>query len=260
MKKAMLVLMGVVLAAAGAPTAATAADDWNFSVAPYLWGAGVDGTLTVMGHEADVDLSFEDILDDLDVGAMVNLQARKDRFGLYADVLFLKVSDTSDVTNPAGATILEATTETEQWVVDFGASWEVASWVKCGEKTGFVDLIAGGRYWNVESEIESDRPVFGGDGKVEKTMEWVDPIVGARFSATLTPRMSLIGRADVGGFDIGDASELTWSASAYLGWHFTPLVSGWFGWKYLSVEREADRDNVVDLALSGPVLGVAFTF
>jgi hypothetical protein len=256
----MLVLTGFILTATCVPTVAAAADDWKFSVAPYLWGAGIDGTMTVRGYEADVDKSFEDILNDLDFGAMVNLQARRDRLGLYTDVLFLKVSATSDVANPAGATILEATVETEQWIVDFGASWEVASWVKCGEKTGFVDLIVGGRYWNVESEIESSRPVFGGDGKVEKTMDWVDPIVGARFSVTLTPKLSLVGRADVGGFDIGDASELTWSASAYLGWHFTPLVSGWFGWKYLSVEREADRDNSVDLALSGPVLGVAFTF
>jgi hypothetical protein len=211
MKKAMLVMAGFILAATCAPMNAAAADEWKFSVAPYLWGAGVDGTVTVRGHEADVDLSFEDILDDLDFGAMVNLQARKDRFGLYTDVLYLKVSDTSNVTTPAGATILEATVETEQWLVDFGASWEVASWVKCGAKAGFIDLMAGGRYCNVETDIKSDSPVFGGDREVGQTMDWVDPIIGARFAAGLTPKISLIGRADVGGFDLGGStSERTW--------------------------------------------------
>jgi len=53
---------------------------------------------------------------------------------------------------------------------------------------------------------------------------------------------------------------LTWSASAYLGWRFNDLVSAWAGYKHLFVEREDDRENSVDLAFSGPVLGVAFTF
>ena len=64
---------------------------------------------------------------------------------------------------------------------------------------------------------------------VEKSVGWVDPIVGARFAIDLTPKLALIGRGDVGGFDLGSASKLTWSASAYLGWHFTPLVSAYAG-------------------------------
>ena len=96
---------------------------------------------------------------------------------------------------------------------------------------------------------------------MKETVNWVDPIVGARFAIDLTPKLALIGRGDVGGFDLGGSvSKLTWSTSAYLGWHFTPLVSAYAGWKYLSVERESDRGNTIDLAMSGPVLGVAFTF
>ena len=91
-------------------------------------------------------------------------------------------------------------------------------------------------------------------------MSWIDPIVGARFVTDLTPKLSLIGRADVGGFEIGDASKLTWSAAACLGWRFSPLVSAWAGYKHLDVEREDDKENSLDLAFSGPVLGVGFTF
>ena len=64
-------------------------------MAPYLWGAGIDGTVNVKGYEADVDKSFGDIVDDLDFAAMVNLQVRKGRFGAYTDVLFLGMSDTT---------------------------------------------------------------------------------------------------------------------------------------------------------------------
>jgi hypothetical protein len=121
MKKTMLLLMGLVLVVACAPAVASAADEWKFAVTPYLWGAGIDGTVTVRGHEVDVDMPFEEIINDLDLGVMVNLQARKDRFGLYSDVIFLHLSDTQDVINPAGTAMVEATTETEQWIVDFGA-------------------------------------------------------------------------------------------------------------------------------------------
>lgn len=262
MKKALLVVLVVMTAAVRAPSPAAASADgngWDFSVAPYLWGAGVDGSLTVRGHDFDVDKPFEEIFDDLDFGLMVNLQARRDRLGLFTDLTYLKISDTQEAQARGGA-IVEATAETEQWLVDFGASWEVARWARCGQTVGFVDVLAGGRYWNVESEIKGDGSLYGPSGKVEKEMDWVDPVVGVRFMATLAPKLTLVGRADVGGFDIGDASDLTWSMSASLGWHFNDLVTGWFGWKHLSVEREDDRANEIDLDMSGPLLGVSFVF
>ena len=89
MKKALLGVLGIMAAAMVAPAVATAADDWKFAVTPYLWGAGINGTATVALHEADVNKSFSDILNDLDFAMMVNLQARKGRFGLYTDVTFM---------------------------------------------------------------------------------------------------------------------------------------------------------------------------
>jgi len=254
-------LIALLLATTLAPTVANAADDWKFAVTPYLWGAGVNGTATVRSHEADLEKTFGDILDDLSFAAMVNLQARKGRFALYTDVTYLGQEVTHDLTTPAGLTVLEAETSLDSWIVDFGASWEVARWgAAASGKGGFLDLFVGGRYWTVDTEIEADSPFIAGERSVDSSMDWVDPIVGARFSSDLTPKLQLIGRADVGGFEIGDASKLTWSAAAYLGWRFTPTISGWFGYKHLVVEREDDKENSLDLAFSGPVLGVSFSF
>jgi hypothetical protein len=260
-KKIFLGLAGLMLTATLTPTVAAAAEDWEFAVTPYLWGAGINGTATVGSHEADLEKTFSETLDDLDFAAMVNLQARKGRFGLYSDVLFLGQGDTGEVTTPAGARLLEVSTDLDTWIIDFGASWEAARWGQAAPgKGGFVDLLLGGRYWNLETEISADSPLLAGERSLEKSMDWVDPIVGARCSAVLTPKLQLLGRADVGGFDLGSGSKLTWSASAYLGWRFSPLVSAWAGYKHLVVEREDDQENSVDLAFSGPVLGVAFTF
>jgi hypothetical protein len=37
---------------------------WQITVSPYAWLAAMDVTLTLDGRPVDVDLSFEDILDD----------------------------------------------------------------------------------------------------------------------------------------------------------------------------------------------------
>jgi len=262
MKKVLLGLLGIMLTATFTPSVAKAADDWKFAVTPYLWAAGIDGTVKVKGYAADVNKSFGDIVKDLDFAAMVNLQVRKDRFGAYTDVLFLGISDTTPVVGPRGAQIGDVSASIDQWMVDFGASWAVAQWGASGKGTkGAVDLFLGGRYWNLATKLTAESPYFAGVREVKETADWIDPIVGARFAVDLTPKLQVIGRGDVGGFDLGGStSKLTWSTSAYLGWHFTPLVSAYAGWKYLSVDRERDGGTEVDLALSGPVLGLAFTF
>ncbi len=251
-----------MLTATSRRAATRAADDWQFAVTPYLWGAGIDGTVKVKGHEADFSKSFDEIIKDLDLAGMINLQVRKGRFGVYTDVTFVGLSDSTTVTSPAGAPLVDVSASIDEWIVDFGASWAVAQWGAGGTGTkGSFDLLLGGRYWNVATEFKAESPYFAGALSVDKSVGWVDPIVGARCAVDLTPKLALIGRGDVGGFDLGGSvSKLTWSASAVLGWHFSPLVSAYAGWKYLSVEREDDKTNAIDFAMSGPVLGVAFTF
>ena len=58
---------------------ATAAADvnsnqWEYDAMIYLWGAGIDATTQTGG---DIDMSFSDILDDLDMTFMGGFGARK---------------------------------------------------------------------------------------------------------------------------------------------------------------------------------------
>jgi hypothetical protein len=59
-------------------------DHWEFAGSAYLWAAGVEGT-DAAGD--DIDVSFSDVLEDLDGGLMGILAARKGRWTLLADVL-----------------------------------------------------------------------------------------------------------------------------------------------------------------------------
>ena len=43
-------------------------EDWQFQVAPYVWAMAAEGDATVKGRTFDVDLSFKDIVEELNYG------------------------------------------------------------------------------------------------------------------------------------------------------------------------------------------------
>ena len=59
---------------AAVPAYSQSDDSWEYSGALNLWGAGIQGT-TAAG--TDIDVSFSDILDNLDFTLMGTLEARK---------------------------------------------------------------------------------------------------------------------------------------------------------------------------------------
>jgi hypothetical protein len=60
---------------------------WEFHVAPYMWFLSMEGDVTVNGQKSDVDTSFSDIWDELNIAGMVNFEARKDKWGFFGDAI-----------------------------------------------------------------------------------------------------------------------------------------------------------------------------
>ena len=80
-----------------APVSAESAEEgplkrngWTISVVPYLWTLSLDGEVGVKGVEADVDVSFGDILKDLDAAFMLDFIVHKGRFGLFINPLYAR--------------------------------------------------------------------------------------------------------------------------------------------------------------------------
>lgn len=57
-------------------------DRWEYAGEVYLWGAGIGGN-SAAGD--DIDISFSDLIENLDLGFMGSLVASKDRWTLFAD-------------------------------------------------------------------------------------------------------------------------------------------------------------------------------
>jgi len=257
MSSAVIRFLGVAFVCMGAvvlPGAGRAADvaappetssDWIFTGALYGWAAGLDGEAGLFGQPpVDLDLSFGDLVENLDIAVMGLGEARNGPFVLGMDATYLKLSASAD-TDPAttGANSIDITT-TSWMVTGFGGyslfEGDVAR----------LDAIAGARLWSVDTELQvnSDDPSL--DGQTEEDAQtWVDPLVGAK--------LYVAGWAMIGGFGVG--SDLMWDLMGGAGYDFTEHFSAFAGYRAASVDYSNDG-FVYDVVEQGPVVAAVFKF
>ncbi len=233
-------------------------NEWEFDVAPYGWLAGIEGDVTAKGSKSSVDASFSDLLDVLDFGSMVHLEAGKNNWGVFVDLTYLKFSADEHV-DPATVEI-----DTKMWVVEIGGVYRLGEWHVGSNKSRrlALDVLGGGRYWSLETEIDISVPTVG-TFDAKDTVDWIDPFIGFRIRTNLTEKLLFTGRFDVGGFDVGDSSDLTWNVLALLGYGFTERATLWLGYRAMDVDYEEGRGANLfefDVTMSGPIVGVNFRF
>jgi hypothetical protein len=238
-----------------------APDRWSVTIAPYLWAARLDGDAEVRGIEADVDVSFQDTLEDLSFAGMAIVEARQGRFGFAVNPLFVRTeSDAS--TGP-----LDTDTTTDIATVGAGAFYRVVDWEfgrnALGQpRTLAIEPLIGARLNYLRSEIDARLDAFGGQAgrQVDESETWVDPLVGVNVIVRLAERWAVRGEADIGGFGVG--SDLTWNAQAIVTYRFTVAGFDAFagaGYRALYWDYE-DGGFAWDVTMSGPMLGAGVRF
>jgi hypothetical protein len=79
-------------------------DDPDWKVTAYLWTAGLDGTVGIGPIKADIDLSFSDLLSDLNYGGAIAFRRDWGRNIFVADLQYLSLSP-DPVKTPLGGSI-----------------------------------------------------------------------------------------------------------------------------------------------------------
>jgi hypothetical protein len=233
-------------------------DRWTFTVAPYLWATALDGDASVGGVDADVDLSFGDILDDLAVGGMLLLDVQRGRFGVAVNGVFARLEPDGEV----GPVQLDVT-NTTTWI-GVGPYYRAVEWTYRESASGrplrfVVEPTAGIRYTNLRLELDGTGPQ-GNGRQVDDRESWVDPIVGSRFMLDLAESWTLSGEADIGGFGVG--SDFAWNVQAFVGYKTSLLgqpLTLTAGYRALSQDYE-NGDFKWDVTTQGPILGVVMRF
>ena len=258
----LILILGGSLAYADEHSSGEAAKSkWEFEVIPYLWMAGLDGAVTVRGSEAQGSASFSDLSSNLDFGAQAHVEARKDKWGIFFDVTYMDFSASGQTTRPPIPGTIEAEVSLTEWLIEVGGLYQVAKWPFGKEKAIYLDVLGGGRYWELDMDLTLSNPDLGRSFNRSGSEDWVDPFVGLRLRADLSENFVLALRGDIGGFGVG--SDFSWNASVVLGYKITHLLSAWVGYRALSVDYENGSGNdkfVYDVTMHGPMIGVGFSF
>lgn len=247
-----LLLAGPALAAdmvmpGTAPEAVVTESGWTFSAAPYFWMAGMKGDIAQFGlSPIPVDASFSDVLNNFDIGFMGVAELRYDRYALLTDVMYVKLSASAPTPLQIIAPSVDVTSETFTMLA-------AGSYRMIESDQGHLDVLAGGRLWYVNTEID---PV-GLNVTFEDSDTWVDPIIGVQGRANLTPEVFLTGWAMIGGF--GVSSDLTWDLMGGAGYQINDRWSVVGGYRALSVDYENDG-FLFDVVEHGPYLGALIKF
>lgn len=250
MRKVTVLVLGVLLGLlpAAPAMAQSSGDGWQVTVAPYLMGAAMKGTVAVAGQEADLDMSASDIFENLQFGAMGLVVARKGNWGVGGDAIWMSLGANGTAPGPVGVT---ASADMSQGAFAFYGLRRLAP---------AADLYFGGRvnYLSTNLRLNSPQQVRSVDGS--KT--WFDPIVGFQIRTPETGgRWHAQVYTEIGGFGIG--STFSWQVFPTIGVRLTEKASIEFGYRWLDLDYSTGEDATLfkyDVLTQGPVMGFAFRF
>lgn len=244
-------LMTGLLCGPAVANAATGDGEWQHSLAIYTVAASIDGKAGVGPVEGDIDVSFSDIMDNLDWGFMGAYRGERGPWAVGLDVMYLALESEAKGLGPLGEGRVEA--DGDQLVTQLNLGYAL---------TPHLDAYVGARYW----QVDADLTLRGGGPleeviKVSGTEDWVDPVVGLRYEAPLADRWEFVAMGDVGGFGVG--SDFSWHVTAFAAWKAGEHARVIVGYRHIDVDYDDGKDRnrfLWDLAEGGPMVGFAWQF
>lgn len=119
-------------------------DPWKFNLAVPMWLAATSGTIGLDGVNSHIYMGADTLIKHLDMTASLSAEARKGRFGVYGDFMYVKASD---AVYPSGL-ISKADIHLDQWMADLELSYRLIEGPK-----GYLDIRAGVRYTDIYNAL-----------------------------------------------------------------------------------------------------------
>ena len=243
-----------------------------FTIIPYGWLSGISGDFTVKGRTFHTSVPFSDILQNLDFGGQVQVEARKDNWGIFLQENYMKLTPTASLSRPAaidlmqgGPTIrqVDVRTDIQMFLSEFGGFYRLGTvgYNLNGPKSASFDVLAGGRYWYLQSYAFLSLPQrgFGFSGTTYGNV--IDPMVGLRMQTYFARKFFLNLRGDAAGFGVSsNSSHITWNGVGGIGYDLSPAASLLAGYRYLYIDYSPSGGGNIKLTMQGPVIGFAYKF
>ena len=223
-------------APAGGAESDPTASGWTFHLSPYVFLAGVSGSLTLANTTFPINASLSEIVDNLRIGGFIAFEGNNGRWGFHTDLELISL-----VGNGSGQT---------------GVEYQLDTVILQADATFYphetLSFLAGLRAFDLDQKL-----TFPTQPAEEASTTVVDPVFGAVGLWDLSEHWRFAMRGDVGGF--GVSSEFTFQLSMFFGWRFSQNWSLDFGYRVLGYKINVD-DVQTSVRLSGLLAGVTYGF
>lgn len=226
-------------------------DDWQFEVTPYLWAAGFDGWGRVGARTptAKFDANFSDVWQNLNFGAMGSFEARKQRWGILFDAIYVKLSKKSGPL--LGGELGTAELSGDQTILQLAGAYRALD-----NPVWPVDVLVGVRYTNLYADLAfSQSPLLPNGPSRSDSVSWADGFVGVRAAYVLSDNWKLVGYADAG----AGGTKHSWQLFGGVNYEFSKKFVGKLGYRILSQDYEK-TDFLYNVKTKGIYAGVGIRF
>lgn len=231
------------------PASAQSSDAWKGTFAPlYFWATKINGDIATRAGTVPVFMSFADAADNLAGAFSFHFEAEKNRFGVFSDLNFIRLSTESDFTlqGPLAVTV-NGDADVDNTFFEAGASYRLS------DSTNFA-VIGGLRTFTLSTSVEFSTPNLSVT-PIDASRTAASGFAGFTYRPVISEKLRFLSRADIGG-----GSGMSWSGM--LGFEFRPkpwagLV---LGYKAMGIDfgKESDDKDIrkVDLTYYGPIFGL----
>jgi len=224
-----------------------------------------------------VSVDADTLLDNLAFAMMINGEARKGRWLVWTDVIYLDLSNADGAVRSVDFNLGPGPINISTTALNAGTQSKLTGWLwtmvggyaAIQEPRANLDVIGGFRYFNLDARTDwlltatvtgtgplGNTATFARAGSVEKSANVWAAIVGAKGRAKLGASDWFVNYyADLG----GASSTFTWQGVAGVGYAFKwgDIV---FDYRYLYYSQSGDDKLIDNISFGGFALGANFRF
>jgi hypothetical protein len=227
-------------------------ENWQLEIKPYVWLAGLYGTLRVNNTTAEVGQDSASVLGMLDFAAAAQVEAIKGNWRIMLDENYANLGTTG--TGPLGLVTFDVQPTIN--IFEFGASY---TFVRIANKNATAseplppiftaEVLGGGRYFHLGLGLQANN-----NPPQEGSRNLVGPFVGNRFKVSPHKAVTLIGKYTVGGSGAG--SNFAWSADALMDLRLKKGFSLGGGYRWLGMNADQPGNRI---GFDGTMRGLMLT-